>query len=141
MGRLWDGGQKRRGRESLRAEALSYRGGCQARPSVLDEFAQAAESGVPLPGDQTKVAADIPEALPIQLPDALSAAPSATHEPRVLHDAQVFGDCLARDVEASGKPRNGRRSVITETGDQPQAGFVSQRCEEWRRAEQLRHRL
>jgi hypothetical protein len=114
---------------------------CGARRSVLDEFAQPRESVVPLPGDQIKVAADILEALLIQLPDALSAVPSATHETRVLHDAQVFGDRLTRDVEASGKPRNGRRSVITEAGDQAQAGFVSQRREEWRRVEQLRHRL
>jgi hypothetical protein len=113
---------------------------CGTRPSVLDEFAQPPESGVPLPGDQIKVAADILEALLIQSPNALPAVPSATHETRVLHDAQVFGDCLTRDVEASGKPRNGRRSVVTEARDQPQAGFVSQRCEEWRRAEQLRRR-
>jgi hypothetical protein len=92
--------------------------GCGTRPSVLDEFAQPPESVVPLPGDQIKVAADILEALLIQLPDALSAVPSATHETRVPHDAQVFGDCLTRDVEASGKPRNGRRSAVTETGDQ-----------------------
>jgi hypothetical protein len=112
----------------------------KSRRSVLDEFTQPRESGVPLPGDQIEVAADILEPLLIQLPDALAAAPSATHETRVLHDAQVFGDGLTRDVEASGKPRNGRRSVITEAGDQPQAGFVSQRCEERRRAEQLRRR-
>jgi hypothetical protein len=111
------------------------------RPSAPDEFAQPRESGVPLPGDQIKVAADIPEAPLIQLPDALPAVPSAAHETRVLHDAQVFGDCLTRDAEASGKPRNGRGSVITKAGDQPQAGFVSQRCEEGRRVEQLRHRL
>ena len=110
-GRLWDG--ERRGRENLRAEALSYRGECQARLSVLDEVAQAAESVVPLPGDQIKVAAHILEALLIQLPDALPAVPCAAHETRVLHDAQVFGDCLTRDVEASGKPRDGRRPVIT----------------------------
>jgi hypothetical protein len=111
------------------------------RPSVLDEFAQAPESVVPLPGDQIKVAADVLEAQLIQLPDALPAVPSATHETRVLHDAQVFGDCLTRDVEASGKPRDGRRSVVTEAGDQSQAGFVAQRREERRRAEQLRRRL
>ena len=92
---------------------------CCARLSVLDEFAQPPESVVPLPGDQIKVAADILEALLIQLPDALSAVPSAAHETRVLHDAQVFGDCLTRDAEAGGKPRNGRRSIITEAGDQP----------------------
>jgi hypothetical protein len=114
--------------------------GCGTRRSVLDEFAQPPESVIPLPGDQIKVAADLLEALLIQLPDALPAAPSATHETRVLHDAQVFGDCLTRHVEASGQPRNGRRPIVTEAGDQPQAGFVSQRREEWRRIEQLRHR-
>ncbi len=91
---------------------------CCARLSVLDEFAQPPEGAVPLPGDQIKVGADILEALLIQLPDALSAVPSAAHETRVLHDAQVLGDCLTRDAEASGKPRNGRRSVIAEAEDQ-----------------------
>src|SRR5258708_33619248 len=92
---------------------------CCARLSVLDEFGQQPESGVPMPGDQIKVAADILEALLIHLPDALSAVPNAAHETRALHDAQVFGDCLTRDAEAGGKPRNGRRSVITEAEDQP----------------------
>jgi hypothetical protein len=105
--------------------------------SVFDELAQPAKGGVPLLCNQVEVPTRVFKAPLVQLPNALTAVPSATHDTRSLHHTQVFGDRLTSDVGARGKPGDGHRSLITEAGDKPQAGLVTERRKKERRALQL----
>lgn len=85
---------------------------------VLDEIAQAGESGVPVLRDEVEVAAGVLKAALIQLPEALASSTCASHKTRVLHHAQVFSDGLARDAGARGKFADRDRSSLTEANDQ-----------------------
>src|ERR1700730_1129986 len=94
--------------------------------SVFDEPAQPATGGVPLLCNQVEVPTRVFKAPLVQLPNALTAVPSATHDTRSLHHTQVFGDRLTSDVGARGEPGDGHRSLITEAGEKPQARLVTE---------------
>lgn len=80
--------------------------------SLLHEFAETRKGGVPLLRDEIEVAAGVLKALLIQLPEALTSAPRATHKAGVLHHAQMLGDGLTGDSGACGEPANGGGSLL-----------------------------
>src|SRR5580692_3300311 len=80
---------------------------------------QPAKGIVPLLGDQVEMAARLSEAPPVQSPNAFAPAPRAVDKPCVLHNAQVFRNCLTSDSRSCREPANGHGSAITETGNKP----------------------
>src|SRR4030095_12411151 len=102
-------------------------------PSVFDKLTKPVECGIPLERDLVQVPARGPKACLVKLPPSLPATTAGMHETRLLHNAQVLGDGLARDSRADSETRDGQRPLIAQARDQPQTRLVAQRRENWRR--------
>lgn len=123
----------------LRPQSLLKNAGVQQlERSVFNKLLQPGESGVPMSRDEVEVVSRIPKALLVQLPETFASALRAPHETGVLHDAQMFGDGLAREAGASSKFADGCRGFDAKAHDQAQSDRVSQRGEERHGVEQLR---
>src|SRR6185436_1420888 len=66
----------------------------------------------------------------LQLPDALAAAAGTTHHARIGECSEMLGDRLPRHTGSVAQTRDGEWAVITEPGDETEAGPVTQRRED-----------
>src|SRR5262245_22606326 len=86
--------------------------------SMLDKALQPPERLVPFRRDHLEISPCVGKSLLFQLPDALAAGLRAAQQPGSLHDAQMFGNRLAADVEAGGQLRNRHGPIVAQTRDQ-----------------------
>jgi hypothetical protein len=88
------------------------------------------EGGVPVVRDGLEKVLHIEHGLRIESDEAFAAGSSDMDHAGPLEDVEVLGDGLAGKARAFGELGDGAALAAPQAGEQRQASFIAQRCED-----------